>query len=74
VKTEYLVKMANDIAAFFESEAGADGCAASVANHMKKFWDPRMRKEIVAHELAGGTGLTPHVRQAVEMLAEEGKK
>jgi formate dehydrogenase subunit delta len=74
VKTEYLVKMANDIGAFFESEAGADGAAAAVANHMKRFWDPRMRKQIVAHGAAGGVGLHDHVRQAVALLAEEGKK
>ena len=74
MKTEYLVKMANDIGAFFESEAGADGVPAAVANHMKRFWDPRMRKEIVAHHANGGAGLNDHVRQAVALLAEDGKK
>lgn len=73
MKTEYLVKMANDIGAFFESESGADGVAASVANHMKRFWDPRMRKQILVHNATGGAGLNDHVRQAVALLAEDGK-
>jgi formate dehydrogenase subunit delta len=74
VKIEYLVKMANDIGAFFESESGPDGVSASVANHMKRFWDPRMRKQILAHQVTGGAGLTDHVRQAVALLAEDGQK
>lgn len=74
MKIEYLVKMANDIGAFFESESGPEGVAPSVANHMKRFWDPRMRRQIVAHGAAGGAGLNDHVRQAVALLGEEGKK
>jgi formate dehydrogenase subunit delta len=50
-----LVKMANEIAAFFAAEperkAGVDG----VANHLKRFWEPRMRREILAMFDAGTT-------------------
>ena len=38
------------------------------AEHIKKFWDPRMRLAIFAHLKAGGAGLDPAVRQALEQL------
>ena len=33
-----------------------------------KFWDPRMRKAILAHLDAGGAGLDPEVREALAAL------
>jgi len=62
-----LVYMANQIGRFFAHEGDAQA-AASVAAHLKKFWDPRMRKAIVAHLDQGGNGLDPPVRRAVEDL------
>jgi formate dehydrogenase subunit delta len=47
MNVERLVAMVNDIAAFFTGEAGAEAPAA-VANHLRRFWDPRMRSQIVA--------------------------
>jgi formate dehydrogenase subunit delta len=47
MKIERLVAMVNDIAAFFAGEAGPDAPAA-VANHLRRFWEPRMRAQIVA--------------------------
>ena len=47
MNVERLVTMVNDISAFFAAEAGPDA-AAAVANHLKRFWEPRMRAEIVA--------------------------
>jgi formate dehydrogenase subunit delta len=46
MNVERLVAMVNDIAAFFAGEAGA-GAPAAVANHLRRFWEPRMRKQIV---------------------------
>ncbi|NJO12408.1 MAG: formate dehydrogenase subunit delta, partial [Gammaproteobacteria bacterium] len=43
MKIEYLVKMANEIDAFFGAEATAEERAQLVANHLRRFWDPRMR-------------------------------
>ncbi|MGP9814385.1 formate dehydrogenase subunit delta [Rhodopseudomonas sp. NSM] len=62
-----LVYMANQIGTFFRSQ-GADRAVPGIAEHLKKFWDPRMRKAIVAHLDAGGEGLAPDVRAAVEAL------
>jgi formate dehydrogenase subunit delta len=63
-----LVYMANQIGKFFASQ-GADQSIAGTANHIAKFWDPRMRAAILAHLKAGGAGLEPRVRQAVELLS-----
>ena len=32
---------------------------AGIAEHLEKFWDPRMRKAICAYVDAGGAGLDP---------------
>jgi formate dehydrogenase subunit delta len=69
VRAERLVSMANDIAAFFNSEADKAVAAQSVATHIKRYWDPRMRREIITHYRDGGAGLDPLVRSAVALLA-----
>jgi formate dehydrogenase subunit delta len=66
-----LVYMANQIGKFFASQGEAQA-AVGIANHLEKFWDPRMRLAIFAHLEAGGAGLEPLVRQAVERLKERG--
>jgi formate dehydrogenase subunit delta len=68
-----LVYMANQIGKFFASQ-GAEKAAAGTAEHIKKFWDPRMRAAILAHVQAGGVGLDPFVRDAVDKLKEAGSK
>ena len=65
---EKLVYMANQIGRFFASQ-GEDKAVPLIADHLVKFWDPRMRKAILAHLAAGGAGLDPPVRKAVERLA-----
>jgi formate dehydrogenase subunit delta len=62
-----LVYMANQIGKFFVGE-DKNTAAANIADHLKKFWDPRMRTEIIAHLAAGGEGLDPAVREAVATL------
>ena len=62
-----LVDMANQIGKFFQSQ-GHDKAVPGVADHIKKFWDPRMLKQIFAHLDAGGAGLDPDVRKALQRL------
>ena len=62
-----LVYMANQIGRYFRSQ-GPDETIAGTADHIKKFWDPRMRAAIFAHMKAGGAGLDPRVRQALEQV------
>jgi formate dehydrogenase subunit delta len=62
-----LIYMANQIGKFFESQ-GHDKAVPGIAEHIRKFWDPRMRKAILAHLAAGGVGLDPEVREALATL------
>jgi formate dehydrogenase subunit delta len=43
-----LVHMANQIAAFFAAEPDRNVAIEGVATHLKRFWEPRMRREILA--------------------------
>ena len=63
-----LIYMANQIGKFFVTQ-GPEQAVAGTADHIKKFWDPRMRAAIFAHLETGGAGLDPFVREAVEQLA-----
>ena len=65
-----LVYMANQIGKFFESQR-ADEVVPGIADHIRKFWDPRMRKAIFAYMDAGGEGIDPPVREALLKLKEE---
>ena len=65
---ERLVRMANDIGNFFKAEPDHAVAVDGVALHLKRFWDPRMRKEIVAYVDAGGADLMDLVREAVLKL------
>ena len=64
-----LVMMANQIGKFFTPQRDSDAVAA-IADHLQKFWDPRMRDAIVAHVAAGGAGLDGPVKEAVGRLKE----
>lgn len=65
---DHLVRMANDIGNFFKSEPDHALAIDGVAGHIKRFWDPRMRKEIIAHLEGGGDGLSELAREAVRKL------
>lgn len=60
-----LVRMANRIGDFFEGFPDAQEARAGIAGHLQRFWDPRMRREIVAHVERGGEGLSSIVREAI---------
>jgi formate dehydrogenase subunit delta len=68
VDVERLVAMANDIAAFFDAEPDKAVAAEGVRFHLVRFWDPRMRRQIVAHAEEGGAGLAPTALCAVRLL------
>jgi len=67
---EKLTRMANEIGKFFRHRP-EPRAIADTADHIKKYWDPRMRREIVAHLEAGGAGLDPIVRRAVSDIAAD---
>ncbi len=66
----HLVKMANDIGSFFASEPDAAVAAKSIAQHIERYWDPRMRRQIVTHYRDGGEGLADTPMRAVALLAQ----
>ncbi|CAM5773629.1 NAD-dependent formate dehydrogenase [Labrys miyagiensis] len=65
-----LVRMANQIGTFFASQPEA-GRVSGIAEHIRKFWEPRMRNQIFAHLDAGGEGIDPLVKQALESLRQK---
>ena len=67
--SENLVKMANDISAFFASDCDHAAAVKGMADHLTKFWDPSMRKAIICHYLEGGEGLSELSKDAVKQLA-----
>jgi formate dehydrogenase subunit delta len=73
MNVDRLVAMVNDIAAFFTAEAGTEAPAA-VAHHLRRFWEPRMRREIVAayrNEPSSLRNLSDTGRAAIAELAKE---
>ncbi len=57
-KVDKLVKMANQIGTFFAAQKNIDQ-AALTAEHLSKFWDPRMRDTIIDHVAHGGAVSRP---------------
>ena len=64
----HLVKMANEIGEFFESSYEHQAAVSSIAQHLKNFWDPRMRRELIGYARVGGGELRAAVREAVLTL------
>lgn len=63
---EKMVMMANQIAAFFNSQPGDP--APKVADHLRDFWEPRMRTQLQDYVAEGGAGLNPAVQKAAQLL------
>jgi formate dehydrogenase subunit delta len=68
MNVEHLVTMANQIADFFDSEAGPEAAPKEIAGHIAKFWAPRMRAAYMEHVAAGGAGLRPSALAAASLL------
>ena len=68
---DLLIKMTNEIGEFFAGVEVNDPEAAArdVANHLKRYWDPRMRVQMLKYyEERGGAGLTDLGKSAVGLL------
>jgi formate dehydrogenase subunit delta len=59
-----LIRMANQIAANFAA-GGEDKAIAATADHIWKFWDPRMKAAIFGDDLAS---LSPIAKAAILQL------
>jgi formate dehydrogenase subunit delta len=69
VTTESVVRMANQIAGNFR-HLGADDATLALTAHLRTFWAPSMRAELVRHVAAGGPGLDQLVVAAARRLPE----
>jgi formate dehydrogenase subunit delta len=66
VNTDKLIRMANQIASFFEADPDRAAALDGIASHLSRFWDPRMRRELLAAIDAGtAEGLRPVVAEAI---------
>jgi len=68
---DLLIKMTNEIGDFFKGAEVNDSqaAAADVANHLRRYWDPRMRAQMLKYyEERQGAGLTDLARNAVALL------
>ena len=64
--SESLLRMANQIGAFFEAMPDRNEALEGIAAHIKKFWEPRMRRALLAQiDAHGAEGLSPFVAEAI---------
>jgi formate dehydrogenase subunit delta len=63
----HLIQMANSIGDFFSAMPDADEARKDLADHIRRSWEPRMRRGIYEHiDRTGGAGLQPIVLQALK--------
>lgn len=67
METRDMVRMANQIATFFNG-AGHEQAVKDTAEHINKFWEPRMRNALFAHLDKGGEGLDRTVMDAAGLI------
>lgn len=61
-----LVHMANRIGEFFEAMPDRAEATEGIAQHLRRYWEPRMRQALRAHvEQHAGAGLSTIVLEAV---------
>ncbi|MGV5527894.1 formate dehydrogenase subunit delta [Pseudomonas sp. XP1] len=66
MSSENLVKMANQIAHYFDSEPDRALAVQGVRQHLQSFWTPTMRQQLAQWiEANAGEGLDPKVREAL---------
>ncbi|AOK58552.1 formate dehydrogenase subunit delta [Burkholderia ubonensis] len=69
MNTGHLIDMANQIGEFFASMPDRDEALAGIADHIRRFWEPRMRRALLAafDDPAGDAAqrATPIVRDAI---------
>ncbi len=69
MKPASLIKMANQIGAFFDAMPDHEQAAKDVAAHIQKNWDPRMRAALHKHvSECGDAELSAMVRQALPLI------
>jgi len=70
IDLEQLITMANQIGDFFAPYPPVRA-REGLRNHLRTYWDPRMRSSLLAHIDAGGDGLDIRVIDAAQQLREK---
>jgi formate dehydrogenase subunit delta len=65
--TRDMIRMANQIASFFNG-SGPEVAVKDAAEHINKFWDPRMRTALIQHLARGGDGLDPTILKTAGLI------
>ncbi|MBS0450722.1 MAG: formate dehydrogenase subunit delta [Proteobacteria bacterium] len=60
-----LVRMVNQIGTFFEAMPDRAAALEEMALHIRRFWEPRMRQQLMAHVDQGGDGLGLMAQEAM---------
>ena len=72
MNTDLMIKMLNEISAFFAGEDDREQAARDIQNHVRRYWEPRMRAQLLEYfEQRKGAGLSELALKAVALLAEE---
>lgn len=66
MNNDTLINMANQIGTFFESMPDRDEAMLDMATHLKKFWDPRMRRALLECIDSGDHHLSVLVLEAIK--------
>lgn len=68
MNTEHLISMVNRIGQFFEAMPDRPEALEGIALHVKRFWDPRMRRELLSYlDQSSGKGIDPVVLEALRL-------
>jgi formate dehydrogenase subunit delta len=70
MESDKMVRQANQIAQYFSAYPQARA-EEGVLGHIKKFWEPRMRRQLIEYAGDGGEGLHELVLKAVAALRDE---
>jgi formate dehydrogenase subunit delta len=71
VDINHLCRMANQIGQFYRSLPNRAEGLTSTATHIRRFWDPRMRRELLAYvDATQGAGLDDFVMEAIRAHRE----
>ena len=62
-----LVDSANQMADYFRTLPPEEGLSGA-ADHIQKFWTPKMRARIIACHEAGESGLDPFAAEAIRLM------
>ncbi len=64
-----LIKMANQIGAFFEAMSDREQAVRGIAAHIQRNWEPRMRTSLLQYiSECGSAELSPLAREALALV------